>query len=61
MNLLLWNTRFIYEPGYNGADSRFHFRQANGRLAQLVEHIVYTDGVVGSSPTTPRFPQRYGG
>ena len=25
----------------------------NGRLAQLVEHLVYTEGVKGSSPVTP--------
>ena len=24
-----------------------------GRLAQLVEHLVYTEGVKGSSPVTP--------
>src|SRR5882672_8490652 len=27
--------------------------RAPGRLAQLVEHIVYTDGVGGSSPSPP--------
>ena len=25
----------------------------NGRLAQLVEHLVYTEGVKGSSPLLP--------
>src|SRR6185437_1698463 len=29
---------------------------ANGRLAQLVEHIVYTDRVGGSSPSPPTIP-----
>ena len=30
-----------------------HFTFGNGRLAQLVEHLVYTEGVKGSSPLPP--------
>src|SRR2546423_198460 len=29
---------------------------APGRLAQLVEHLVYTEGVGGSSPSSPTNP-----
>jgi hypothetical protein len=28
-------------------------RSTEGRLAQLVEHLVYTEGVGGSSPSSP--------
>ena len=30
-----------------------HINFGNGRLAQLVEHLVYTEGVKGSSPLLP--------
>ena len=30
-----------------------HFIFGDGRLAQLVEHLVYTEGVKGSSPLLP--------
>ena len=32
-----------------------------GRLAQLVEHLVYTEGVKGSSPLLPTKISKYGG
>ena len=36
---------------YRGFES--HPLRHNGRLAQLEEHLVYTEGVGGSSPSSP--------
>ena len=34
--------------------------QVLGRLAQLVEHLVYTEGVKGSSPLLPTKQTKWG-
>ena len=37
-----------------------HITFGYGRLAQLVEHLVYTEGVIGSSPILPTKSQSGG-
>lgn len=53
MSLVLWlDSKYV--PWYTSSCS------LNGRLAQLVEHVLYTHGVGGSSPSaTTILPQRF--
>ena len=60
--LLLWGLfGKVAVPNFGmvfAAALRYH--AANGRLAQLGEHLVYTEGVGGSSPSSPTIQQPAG-
>ena len=55
-------TSLLHRDSPGSTENRFN-DVSHGRLAQLVEHLVYTEGVGGSSPSPPirddrRLPQR---
>ena len=47
-----WQTHYLEVVAPQGMQVRLLSR-APGRLAQLVEHFIYTEGVTGSSPVAP--------
>src|ERR1700692_4284337 len=50
------STRDGLTPAPSRAPLRTSGLERLGRLAQLVEHLVYTEGVGGSSPSSPTSP-----